>query len=192
MGATESQYADSTKDEVPEPVYLHIYDLGDSAFVRSLNGALRGFGSGAYHVGVEVYGQEWSYASMAESEAKLRSAMLIRSGISWYAPRTAEGHTYRETVSMGHTSLTKAEVFALTMRLGNDWRCDDYDMLTSNCCHFCDFFCRQMGVGPIPERLTSLAALGFSLLGSSDTAGRASRGADSHHVIKSPRYAMVR
>jgi len=87
---------------------------------------------------------------------------MLMSGVSSCVPRTAEGHTYRETALMGYTSMSKEEVRKLTERLGREWPGDGYCILTRNCTHFCDAFCRELGLGPIPEMLTSLAALGCS------------------------------
>jgi len=145
-----------------EPVFLHIYDLGSSSLVQSVNGVLRPFGSGAYHVGVEVYGEEWSFACMSEAEARMRAALMLKSGVSSCAPRTAQGHTYRETALMGYTSMSKEEVLKLTDRLGKEWTGDSYCILTRNCTHFCDAFCRELGPGPILQMLMSLAAFGCS------------------------------
>lgn len=70
---------------------------------------------------------------------------------------------------MGYTSLTKAEIVSLTVSLGEYWHAEDYDFLTRNSCHFCDHFCRHLGVEHIPEMLKSLAAMGRLLLGSPDS-----------------------
>lgn len=106
---------------------------------------------------------------MTEAEAQMRAALLFQSAVSSCAPRAAEGHTYRESAKMGYTSMSKEEVLKLTNRLGKEWTGNSYCMFTRNCTHFCDVFCRELGIGPIPRMLTSLAAgsheLGLWLLG---------------------------
>jgi len=136
------------------PVTLHIYDLGNDESVKSMNEFLRPLGTGAFHAGVEVYGEEWSFGCQSKHV----------SGIFCTRPRQCAGHIYRESVEMGETQMTMGEVNALIMRVSLEWSGKEYDILRRNCCHFCDAFCKALGVGPPPEWVTNLAGVGATLL----------------------------
>ena len=131
------------------PITLHVYDLAHSR-------ALSGFNSralGAFHVAVEVYGYEWSYGWNDEGET----------GVFACEPKLCEMHTYRESLSMGTTTLSRDQVNSLLDKLEPAWLGDDYDMTARNCCHFSNEFCVQLGVGEIPRWLYRLADAGAAV-----------------------------
>jgi len=135
------------------PVILHIYDLVSA--LAGPNIVAKAVGTGAYHAGVEVYGREWSFSCCGDGP--------YRSGIFWVPPRGCEAHVYREPVMMGRTTKTESEVKALIDRLYREWPGAEYDLLRHNCCHFSDALCIELGVGPIPPWVTSLAGVGAML-----------------------------
>lgn len=126
-------------------VKLHVYDLGDSAAVGIVNGMLRNVGSGAFHVGVEVQGWEWSFYSLQ--------------GVGCCPPRKCGAHRFRETIVLGSTQMTPTEIGRLLVELRNAWPPSAYNTLRRNCCHFCDCLCRSLGVGPVPDWVMHLAKL---------------------------------
>mmetsp|Transcript_59848 Transcript_59848/g.175593 ORF Transcript_59848/g.175593 Transcript_59848/m.175593 type:complete len:178 (+) Transcript_59848:68-601(+) len=136
----------------PAPVYLHVYDLGCSGEMQTLNMLLSAVGSGAFHCGVEVHGKEWSF-----------NATTRGSGVFTSQPRECPAHSYRTSVLMGHTMFSDEEVKTMCSVLRAEWKGPSYDMLTKNCCHFCDIFCRKLGVGPIPFWTTNLAGAGATV-----------------------------
>jgi len=136
----------------PVPVTLHVYDLGVGREMQVMNTVLSRFGTGAFHCGVEVYGREWSFQYSSKG-----------TGVFQVAPKKCNHHTYRESVSMGSTTLSEEEVFRLLDRLQRDWPARSYEVLTRNCCHCCDFLCRALGVGPIPAWTTNLALAGATV-----------------------------
>eukprot|EP00443_Scrippsiella_acuminata_P010407 CAMPEP_0115257102 /NCGR_PEP_ID=MMETSP0270-20121206/46592_1 /TAXON_ID=71861 /ORGANISM="Scrippsiella trochoidea, Strain CCMP3099" /LENGTH=271 /DNA_ID=CAMNT_0002672783 /DNA_START=13 /DNA_END=826 /DNA_ORIENTATION=+ len=115
----------------------------------------KAIGTGAYHAGVEVYGLEWSFSCTTDGP--------YRSGIFAVPPRGCDAHSYREAVEMGETQMTAREVRALIDRLYKEWPGVEYDLLRHNCCHFSDALCIELGVGPIPGWVTSLAGVGAML-----------------------------
>jgi len=152
----------------PEPVTLNIYDLHgkDLAIFKGMNVLLRAAGTGAFHVGLEVFGQEWSFGHRDGSQT----------GVYSHAPRKSELHSYRASISMGDTDLTETEVGRLIKSMSLEWTGDSYDMLTRNCCHFCDELCMHFHVSrpsfvPLPEWVNSLAAAGATLAGVQDHEG---------------------
>merc|ERR1719188_2075814 len=77
----------------PEPVRLQVYDLGPFGDVKSLNPMLRAAGvGGAYHVGVEVYGREWSFYRRGNGH--------LPGGVLACRPRCNTQHVYRESLHM--------------------------------------------------------------------------------------------
>eukprot|EP00931_Biecheleriopsis_adriatica_P059056 TRINITY_DN35274_c0_g2_i1.p1 TRINITY_DN35274_c0_g2~~TRINITY_DN35274_c0_g2_i1.p1 ORF type:complete len:274 (+),score=33.85 TRINITY_DN35274_c0_g2_i1:38-859(+) len=135
-------------------VWLHVYDMSLPAcsFCR-LNDILRLFQTGAFHVAVEVDGQEWSFVERARG-----------SGVYSCQPRSARPHVYRESVAMGCTCLSEEEVSDLITGLQEEWQGASYDVFLCNCCHFSDTFCRWLGVGPLPGWVSHLPQLGATLV----------------------------
>ncbi|CAJ1438183.1 unnamed protein product, partial [Effrenium voratum] len=138
------------------PVILHIYHVGDSAGMGLFNQALRPFGMGAFHCGVEVHGEEWSFRDVMPGHQD--------KAIFGCEPRRCRGHRYQESLELGFTYLSKKEVRQLLQLMLARWPGAKYNVLSNNCCHFCDEFCRLLGVGAIPSRLFTLAKLARAML----------------------------
>lgn len=162
-----------------EPVWLHIYDVA-GATVQWVNSLARPVGTGAFHAGVEVFGQEWSFGYAAEG----------RTGVYSCRPRCNTQHKYRESVAMGVTVLTAEAVLEIVEALRCEWTGSSYDLLVRNCCHFSDLLCRKLDVAPAPEWLMNLAGAGATLVGGVDQAmatAHAARGLvaaiDEHYQI---------
>merc|ERR1719190_231486 len=101
----------------PGAVLLHVYNLNEA--LREANKALT-FGSevvaigGAFHVGTEVYGGEWSYGVY---------------GVTCIPPRSESGHIHQCTVYMGNTMLDRCHLAAVLQEMAEGWCGDDYDVL---------------------------------------------------------------
>mmetsp|Transcript_96666 Transcript_96666/g.207443 ORF Transcript_96666/g.207443 Transcript_96666/m.207443 type:complete len:216 (+) Transcript_96666:96-743(+) len=144
--------------QMPEPVVLHVYDIGTSGIGRALNQVLRPLGTGVFHCGVEVYGLEWSY-----SDIICHSPIRSTTGVFSCRPRICDGHSYIESVFMGKTPESESRVLRIFDELKKEWPVAAYDLLKFNCCHFCDEVCRRLHVGAIPEWVTSMASAGASI-----------------------------
>jgi len=136
----------------PMPVILHVYDLGQNVEVQALNSVLGAFGTGAFHCGVEVYGDEFSFNWKNEG-----------SGVFKCPPRACPGHTYRTSVDMGFTTLSPMQVEWILRVLREEWPGRSYHILNRNCCSFSDAFCKALGVGPIPLWTRNLASAGSAV-----------------------------
>ncbi|CAJ1381250.1 unnamed protein product [Effrenium voratum] len=130
--------------------------VGDSAGMGLFNQALRPFGMGAFHCGVEVHGEEWSFRDVMPGHQD--------KAIFGCEPRRCRGHRYQESLELGFTYLSKKEVRQLLQLMLARWPGAKYNVLSNNCCHFCDEFCRLLGVGAIPSRLFTLAKLARAML----------------------------
>jgi len=130
-------------------VYLNIYDLNDDLVAYNrLTFDMLSLG-GAFHAGIELFQNEWSYGS---------------EGIFRVQPRKHEYHVFRQTVRMGHTNLDLPDVCDVLRAMMGGWGGKSYDLLQKNCCAFANSFCESLGVGPIPNWVNRLAQVGSSTL----------------------------
>ncbi|PUZ61917.1 hypothetical protein GQ55_4G316400 [Panicum hallii var. hallii] len=127
------------------PVFLNVYD------VTPANGYARWLGLGVYHSGVQVHGVEYAYGAHDGTS----------SGIFEVVPRRCPGYAFRESVLVGTTELTRAEVRALMAELAADFPGDAYNLVSRNCNHFCDAACRRLVArARIPRWVNRLAKIG--------------------------------
>jgi len=147
----EAQRADESQQG--EIVWLHIYDVS-AGTIQWVNSIARTVGTGAFHAGLEIFGLEYSFGFAGEG----------KTGVYHCVPKCNQQHRYRESMVMGKTSLSPADVRELVEQLRAEWRGKDYDLLARNCCHFSDAFCKSLGVGPIPAWLLHLAESGKQLI----------------------------
>lgn len=138
---------------MPHRVTVHIYDLGESKALQRVNKALRIIGTGAFHAAVEVLGQEYSYGMLEEEGT----------GVFNCDPKGCYLHTYRQSLEMGETELSEAQVYALLEDLRREWVGMEYDLLRANCCTFSSHFCERLGLGPLPPWVQNLAGAGATL-----------------------------
>lgn len=84
------------------------------------------------------------------------------SGIFEVVPRRCPGYTFRESVLVGATELSRAEVRALMSDLATEFPGDAYNLVSRNCNHFCDAACRRLVAGRarIPRWVNRLAKIG--------------------------------
>jgi len=131
----------------PNAVLLHVYNLNES--LCEANKALS-FSSGsvalggAFHVGTEAFGHEFSYGVY---------------GVCSSAPRTETAHVYECTVFMGWTSLNKETFASRLHNLAQHWRGADYDVLGRNCCSFAADLLIHLGVDELPLWIDRFARL---------------------------------
>jgi len=138
-------------------VTLHVYDVTNSGNVRAnsaimnLNKVMRGgIGlGGIFHGAVEVYGKEWSFGFCETG-----------SGVFNCPPKANPMYTYRESVSLGTTTLTSAEVQRVISELIKKWPGNLYDLLHRNCNHFCDEFSAELKAQKLPLWVNRFANAG--------------------------------
>lgn len=147
----------------PLAVTLHVYDVTMNSNMALLNRLLKPLGSGAFHCGVEVLGNEWSFTDILDPVRRLGT------GVFQCIPQQCPGHVYSESVSMGEAYTSEIELFKMVRHLERQWPCRSYDAFTHNCCHFVNDFCLRFGVGPIPAWILHLAAVGAATEDVTDT-----------------------
>ncbi|ORM40361.1 DnaJ -like protein subfamily C member 21 [Babesia sp. Xinjiang] len=125
-------------------VYLNIYDL--EAVNRVVNVVAGTFGAGAYHAGVEIYGNEYNFGYTPQGG----------SGIVQSHPRFHASHKYRKSIDLGRTRYSPREVIEIIEMMKPLWLGSSYDILKKNCLNFADAFCKRLGVGGIPTWVMGL------------------------------------
>eukprot|EP00930_Biecheleria_cincta_P031668 TRINITY_DN21977_c0_g1_i2.p1 TRINITY_DN21977_c0_g1~~TRINITY_DN21977_c0_g1_i2.p1 ORF type:complete len:195 (+),score=26.73 TRINITY_DN21977_c0_g1_i2:152-736(+) len=134
---------------IAERVFVRIYDLGHTFLTRWPNKVAKGIG--AFHSGVEVYGTEWSFGMTAD---------YWSTGIAGSLPGHHPDHAFRETLSMGYTSLSQGQVMEIVKNMTKEWKGRSYDVLTRNCHHFSDELCMRLGCARLPSWVNKLAGAG--------------------------------
>ncbi|KAK8791326.1 hypothetical protein WA171_002273 [Blastocystis sp. BT1] len=129
------------------PVYLNVYDLIEG------NDFLYGVGLGILHSGVVVDEREYSYGD--------------EGGVFVTHPQDVEGVRYRETITIGTTFLSPAQVKDVVRNLKVTYRGDNYHMLEqssfvielmySNCNHFSNDLCKIIAGKEIPSYVNRCA-----------------------------------
>jgi len=125
---------------------------------------------------------EWSYGYNPDN-----------TGVFCCEPKKCSSHKYRESVAMGETKMSKAEVDKLILELKATWPGFEYDLLRHNCVIFSSFFCEQLGVGAIPDWVKNLCGTGEVIADS--TAAKAVLQAagkfDEEYMIREQAYAAA-
>mmetsp|Transcript_82897 Transcript_82897/g.208923 ORF Transcript_82897/g.208923 Transcript_82897/m.208923 type:complete len:281 (+) Transcript_82897:64-906(+) len=145
--------------EEETPVLLHVYDVTQASVVRMINAVCAHRQApvrlgGAFHVGVEVNGEEWEFGFCD-----------VGSGVVARHPKTHTQHHYRETFTMPPTKMTPANISSVLAAMKTEYSGQDYDLLRKNCCHFANDLCLRLGCGEIPAWVRRFAALGSSAIG---------------------------
>jgi len=133
-------------------VALSVYELHGTAAINLLTSAA-GVG-GVYHVGVEVYGLEWSFGG-----ADLGTGVyMVHVGESTLG-------NFLERVPLGNTNKSPEQVFAILEEFRRTWRGTQYHLLAKNCAHFSVEFTRRLGFSNQPAWVNALADYGKGLTG---------------------------
>lgn len=121
-------------------VYLNVYDL------HTANRYAHTFGVGVYHTGVEIAGNEYTYAGGA--------------GIFAMSPKVAPGAVFRESIRLGNLVDAPGALRRALDILRPDFGPDDYSLVKNNCNHFANALVMELLGKPIPSYLNRLASFG--------------------------------
>ncbi len=121
----EPRYDTSSKYTGGNNIWLHIYDI--DGFTQWLNESfLINNDWGAYHAGVEVYGDEWSFLFYNDV---LDPTVT---GCNRVYPRRHPDFSYRSSVYMGRTPLKAMEVSRLLLVMMENWPSVKYHITDRN------------------------------------------------------------
>lgn len=134
-------------------VALSVYQLHGTSGINFITDAA-GLG-GAYHVGVEVYGLEWSFGGADQGTG----IYMVHIGKSTLG-------NFMERVSLGRTRKTPDQVIAILDEYRRTWRGNQYHLLAKNCASFSISFTSRLGVQKAPDWVNALAGFGAGVFGS--------------------------
>ncbi|KAG7018383.1 DeSI-like protein [Cucurbita argyrosperma subsp. argyrosperma] len=158
------------------PVYLNVYDL------THINGYAYWLGLGVYHSGVQenegklndVWSRKiysaifdlklrnlWDSDAVHGIEFAFGAHEYPSTGIFEGEPKQCDGFKFRESILIGKTDMSEAEVRSLMEELGKDYRGNAYNLITKNCNHFCNHVCIKLTGNPIPNWVNRLARIGW-------------------------------
>eukprot|EP00966_Prymnesium_polylepis_P132036 3053512-Prymnesium_polylepis.1 len=151
-------------------VFLHVYDLSNEPKIRNINRVSAMLGGGLYHTAIQVAGLsdglEWSFGAITDA-----------SGVYSCGARDNPQHAYREPISLGRTTLTRAAFETLIGQMSATWHGSTYHLTSRNCQSFCEELAARLGVSPLPEWIRRFAKIGEVLLRKSGKQPAAAPGA---------------
>ena len=130
----------------PYPVRLSVYSI----VPQGMNVLLSAVGIGAFHTAVEVDGVEYAFGPGGVYQSPL------------HCP--PEGMEYVTSIEMGTVYLSPEGLRGYIQQQRRCFPAEHYDLLSCNCNHFTDTFCRQLRLPPIPPELNQLASVGRGVL----------------------------
>ncbi|KAI7727699.1 hypothetical protein M8C21_021811 [Ambrosia artemisiifolia] len=164
-------------------VILHVYDITNTGSDNTNNTILhinRIFKDGIrlggiFHSAVQVYGEdEWSFGFCEQG-----------TGVFSCPAKMNPMYTYRESVILGKTSLSKSKVNQILRELSREWPGNCYDLLSKNCNHFCNDFCESLGVSKLPGWVNRFANAGDTAVEIAETTAMRFRQAKTEIVTAS-------
>jgi hypothetical protein len=132
-------------------VWLHLYNC--DRFTGYLNKLmLDSRNIGIYHVGVEVYREEWAFQYYEDTWDDPSVSGLVRCN-----PRRMPEYDYRESVCLGPTPLSEDEVDQILLSLQHVYNSASYHLTKRNCITFAyDFVQHLQTPTPFPDRLSAV------------------------------------
>ena len=88
---------------------------------------------------IEVYGYEWSFGYCPSG-----------SGVYKMKPMGNKMYTFRESLPLGETPLSQTQFHSVLKQLQAEYQGCTYDLLTRNCCHFCEELTERLSSESIP------------------------------------------
>lgn len=138
-------------------ILLHVYDLGP--LTGRLNEfVLRGVNLGAFHCGIEVLGDEWSFQGFHDAWDDPSLSGVVRN-----EPRLHTSYIYRETISLGESELSEEEIDNVIDDMMDAWAANGYHLVARNCVTFAEEFAAKLKCPePFPAWVGGAAAAGQS------------------------------
>jgi len=119
-------------------VWLHVYDLGPVTG-RLNEMVLRSANLGAFHCGIEVLGDEWSFQGFHDAWDDPTISGVVRN-----EPRLHPAYIYRESLMLGHTPLNEDAIDFILDTLMEEWPANSYHLVARNCVTFAEEFAQVL------------------------------------------------
>ena len=114
-----------------ENIYLNVYDY------HNINQLTDFLGLGFYHLGIEIYGTEYSFNKV--------------DGIFTVSPKGNIDYPYRETIYLGTTKKSYYDFYNILTSLKNEFNTKSFDIIKNNSVHFCTSLSNQLEL-TIPDK----------------------------------------
>lgn len=129
-------------------VHLNVYDLFNWHVGLLNNISWSPWGAGAFHVGLQIYDVEYAFGGVERG--------IDGSGITKCEPCSCPKHSFRESLCLGVTALSKEDVDDLLRELAPEWSVQEYETLGPNCITFCQCLSQRLGVRAVPRWVDSM------------------------------------
>lgn len=132
-------------------VWLHVYHTDPwTAFLN--NWVLKSREIPIYHLGVEVYGEEWSFQYFEDAWDDQSISGVIRC-----QPKRMTDYDYQESVCLGPTKLNEDQVDEILLRLHYEYPASSYHLTRRNCITFAGVLVELLGAPkPFPATLKGI------------------------------------
>eukprot|EP00759_Apiculatamorpha_spiralis_P022770 PhF_6_TR26704/c0_g1_i1/m.39003 len=108
-------------------VFVNVYDI------TRMNYVVGWMGLGMYHTGVEVFQKEYGFGRD-----------ISGTGVFAITPKSYHSHIFRETIYIGQTTFSEAEVECLLESMAEEWQCETYHLTKRNCNDFSEQLARAL------------------------------------------------
>jgi len=119
-------------------VWLHVYDLGPVTG-RLNEFVLRGANLGAFHCGIEVLGDEWSFQGFHDAWDDPTLSGVVRN-----EPREHPAYIFRESILLGCSPLTEVAIDYVLDTMMEEWPANTYHLVMRNCVTFAEAFAEAL------------------------------------------------
>lgn len=82
------------------------------------------------------------------------------SGVFEVEPKSCPGFTFRRSVLLGTTDMSRTEIRSFMEHLSAEYHGDTYHLIAKNCNHFTEEVCMRLTGKPIPGWVNRLARVG--------------------------------
>lgn len=82
------------------------------------------------------------------------------SGVFEVEPKSCPGFTFRKSILLGSTNMSRTEFRLFMERIAAKYHGDTYHLIAKNCNHFTDEVCMRLTGKPIPGWVNRLARVG--------------------------------
>jgi len=121
-------------------VWLHVYDLGP--VTGHLNEfVLRGANLGAFHCGVEVLSDEWSFQGFHDAWDDPTLCGVVRND-----PKMHPVFPFRESVPLGRSPLNEEAIDLILEGFMEAWPANSYHIVSRNCVSFAEELAAALAV----------------------------------------------
>ncbi|KAI8371777.1 PPPDE putative peptidase domain-containing protein [Radiomyces spectabilis] len=141
---SDSQYSNK------HAVRVNVYDMLERSFVTQFG--YYALGMGIFHSGLEVYGKEYCFGGHEYQDT---------TGVFVMDPKMVPPElTFKQSIHMGYTDLSEDELAQEVAIISQEFGGTSYNLLTRNCNHFTEEFCRRLTGKQIPAWINRAARLG--------------------------------